>query len=64
VIADFPRQRDRQGRVARFHACGSDLDDLTALVRDAGFSQVETEALRPGRFSAFPGAGFVTAVWS
>ncbi|HEY7779803.1 MAG TPA: methyltransferase domain-containing protein [Ktedonobacterales bacterium] len=64
VIADFPRQRDRQGRVARFHAGGSDLDDLTALVTEAGFSQVETEALRPGRFSAFPGAGFVTAVWS
>jgi ubiquinone/menaquinone biosynthesis C-methylase UbiE len=62
VIADFPRQRDRQGRAARLHACGSDLDVLAALVRDAGFAQVTSEDTRPRRFTAFPGADFVTAL--
>jgi ubiquinone/menaquinone biosynthesis C-methylase UbiE len=61
VIADFKRKQERQGRAARFHAGGSNLQELAALVKDAGFSQVETEELQPWRFSAFPGAGFVTA---
>jgi SAM-dependent methyltransferase len=62
VIADFPRKQDRQGRAARFHAGGSDMRDLAALVRDAGFAEVKFEETRPRRFSAFPGAGFVRAV--
>ena len=61
VVADFTRKQERAGRAARFHAGGSGLRDLAALVSDAGFSQVETEEMRPSRFSAFPGAGFVTA---
>jgi ubiquinone/menaquinone biosynthesis C-methylase UbiE len=61
VIADFKRKKDRQGRAARFHAGGSDMHYLAALVQDAGFSQVETEELPLPRFSAFPGAGFVRA---
>jgi ubiquinone/menaquinone biosynthesis C-methylase UbiE len=61
VIADFIRKQDRQGGAARFHAGGSSLHDLAALVQEIGFSQVETEELRPARFSAFPGAGFVSA---
>jgi len=61
VIADFKRQRDRQGRAARFHAGGSDLRDLVALVENSGLSDVATEEMRPRRFSAFPGASFVTA---
>jgi ubiquinone/menaquinone biosynthesis C-methylase UbiE len=61
VIADFTRKQERQGRAARFHAGGSSLHDLAALVADAGFAQQETEEMRPRRFSAFPGAGFVTA---
>lgn len=61
VIADFMPKKERQGRAARFHAGGSDLRDLETLVRDAGFSQVEMESLRPTRFSAFPGAGVVRA---
>ena len=61
VMADFMRKQDRAGRAARFHAGGSSLHDLTALVSDAGFSQLETEEMRPPRFSAFPGAGIVRA---
>jgi ubiquinone/menaquinone biosynthesis C-methylase UbiE len=61
VIADFTRKQDRQGQAVRFHAGGSSLQELAALVSDAGFSQVETEEMRPPRFSDFPGAGFVSA---
>ena len=61
VIADFTRKQERRGQAARFHAGGSGLHELAALVADAGFAQVEIEELRPPRFSAFPGAGFVRA---
>ena len=61
VIADFKRKEERLGQAARFHAGGSGIKDLAALVKDAGFSQVETEEMRLPRFSAFPGAGFVRA---
>jgi len=61
VIADFTRKQDRQGQAARFHAGGSGLHELAALVKDAGFDQIETEEMRPPRWSAFPGAGIVRA---
>lgn len=61
IIADFKHKRERQGRAARFHAGGSSMEDLVALVKDAGFSEVEMEEMRPPRFSTFPGAGFVKA---
>jgi ubiquinone/menaquinone biosynthesis C-methylase UbiE len=61
VIADFTRKQERTGQAARFHAGGSSLQELAALVSDAGFSEVDTEEMRPPRFSAFPGAGFVCA---
>src|SRR5579863_8480021 len=61
VIADFKRKQERQGRAARFHAGGSNMQELAAMVSEAGFSQVETEEMQPSRFSAFPGAGFVRA---
>ena len=61
VIADFTRKQERQGQAARFHAGGSSIQDLVALVSDAGFERVETEEMQPPRFSAFPGAGFVRA---
>lgn len=61
VIADFTHKQERAGQAARFHAGGSRPHDLTVLVKDAGFSEVETEEMRPPRFSAFPGAGFVRA---
>ncbi len=61
VIADFIRKQERTGRAAHFHAGGSNLRDLVALVTVAGFTQIETEELRAKRFSAFPGAGFIVA---
>jgi ubiquinone/menaquinone biosynthesis C-methylase UbiE len=61
VIADFKHKHERQGRAAQFHAGGSSVHDLVALVKDAGFEQLETEEMHSIRFSAFPGAGFVTA---
>jgi ubiquinone/menaquinone biosynthesis C-methylase UbiE len=61
VIADFKRKQERQGRAARFHAGGSSMRDLAALVSDAGFEHLETEEMQPPRFSAFPGAGIVRA---
>ncbi len=61
VIADFTRKQDRQGRAARFHAGGSSIQDLVALVKDAGFEHLDTEEAPPLRFSAFPGAGIISA---
>jgi ubiquinone/menaquinone biosynthesis C-methylase UbiE len=61
VIADFKPKQERQGKAARFHAGGSNMQDLATKVADAGFEDLETEELRPKRFSAFPGAGFVRA---
>ncbi len=61
VIADFKRKQERTGRAARFHAGGSSMQDLAALVKEAGFEHLEIEEMRPPRFSAFPGAGFVSA---
>ena len=61
IIADFKRKQERQGRAARFHAGGSGLQELAALLKEAGFEDLETEEMPPARFSAFPGAGFVMA---
>jgi ubiquinone/menaquinone biosynthesis C-methylase UbiE len=61
IIADFTRKQERTGQAARFHAGGSSLHDLAAIVADAGFTEIETEQMQPPRFSAFPGAGFVRA---
>jgi ubiquinone/menaquinone biosynthesis C-methylase UbiE len=61
VIADFKRKQERAGRAARFHAGGSSMQELAALLKGAGFEQQETEEMRPPRFSAFPGAGIIRA---
>ena len=61
IIADFARKQERTGLAARFHAGGSSLPELAALVADAGFVQVDTEEMQPARFSMFPGAGLVMA---
>jgi ubiquinone/menaquinone biosynthesis C-methylase UbiE len=61
VIADFKHKQERAGQAARFHAGGSRIQELETLLKEAGFDQLETEELRPPRFSAFPGAGFVRA---
>lgn len=62
VLADFTAKKERAGRAARFHAGGSNTHELAALVSDIGFSQIETEEIRPRRFSAFPGVGILRAV--
>jgi ubiquinone/menaquinone biosynthesis C-methylase UbiE len=64
IIADFIPKKDRQGQAARFHAGGSSMQDLAALVKEAGFEHLETEEIRPQRYSAFPGAGFIKALKS
>src|SRR5213078_3935464 len=61
VIADFTRKQERQGWASRFHAGGSSMQDLAAMIVDAGFESLETEEMRPARFSTFPGAGFIKA---
>lgn len=61
IIADFKPKKERQSKAARFHAGGSSMQDLAAMVKDAGFEHLETEEIQPSRFSAFPGAGFICA---
>jgi ubiquinone/menaquinone biosynthesis C-methylase UbiE len=61
IIVDFTHKQERQGQAAHFHAGGSRPHDLTILISEAGFSQVETKEMQPARFSAFPGASFVLA---
>ncbi len=61
IIADFTHKKERRGQAARFHAGGSRLQDLVAIVSEASFEQVETEEMPPTRFSGFPGAGLVRA---
>jgi ubiquinone/menaquinone biosynthesis C-methylase UbiE len=61
IIADFKRKQERAGQAARFHAGGSSLHELAALVSEAGFSRLEMEEMPPPRFSVFPGAGFLRA---
>ena len=61
VIADLAPKHERRGPAVHFHAGGSSLRDLTALVSDAGFINIETDQMRPAPMSIFPGAGFVRA---
>src|SRR6266566_6307148 len=59
MMHHLPDDLKRQGQAAQFHAGGSSMQDLVAIVSDASFERVETEEMRPSLFSAFPGAGFV-----
>ncbi len=52
VITDFERPEQRQDQPAQFGAGGSGIQDLLGLIKDAGFSQVETEKLRLPRLTA------------
>lgn len=61
VIADFTHKADRAGRATSFHAGGSRVQDLVALLKEAGFDLLETEEVPPVRSSSFPGVGFVSA---
>ena len=61
VIADFTHKADRAGRATSFHAGGSRVHDLVALLKEAGFDRLETEEVPPARSSSFPGVGFISA---
>jgi ubiquinone/menaquinone biosynthesis C-methylase UbiE len=61
VIADFKHKQERAGLAASFHAGGSRIQDLEALLKETSFDQLATEELRPPRFSAFPGASIIRA---
>ena len=61
VIADFKRPEERAAQAVRFGAGGSRIQNLAALVKEAGFSQVKTEEMQLPRFPAHSAgfAGFV-----
>ena len=61
VIADFKRPEERPTQLVRFGAGGSRIQNLAALVKEAGFLQVETEDMRLPRFPAHS-AGFASFV--
>lgn len=62
VIADFKRPEERSTQPRRFGPGGSRTQDLAVLVKDAGFSDVETEEMQLPRFFAHSAgfAGFVS----
>jgi len=62
VIADFKRPEERPVQPVRFGAGGSRIQDLAALVKDAGFSQMETEEMQLPRFPTHSAgfAGFIS----
>ena len=61
VIADFKRPEERPAQPVRFGVGGSRVQDLAALVKDAGFLRVEIEEMRLPRFPAHS-AGFASFV--
>jgi ubiquinone/menaquinone biosynthesis C-methylase UbiE len=61
VIADFTHKQERTGQAARFHAGGSRVHDLEALLQEAGFVCTAIEEVQAPRFSAFPAANIVRA---
>lgn len=61
VIADFKQKSARKGRAARFHAGGSNMQELAEFVKEVGFDHLEMEEIQPVRFSVFPGAGIICA---
>ena len=61
VIADFKRPEEHQGQPARLCAGSLGLQDLPALMAEAGFSQMESGEIRFPRLPGLSGAGFVRA---
>lgn len=61
VIADFKHKQERAGQAAQFHAGGSRVQELAALLQEASFGQIETEELLSPRSSTFPGASLIRA---
>jgi SAM-dependent methyltransferase len=61
VIADFKPREEHQRRPAHFGAGGTPIRELAALLKEAGFSQVETMDMPQPRLTTFPEAAFVWA---
>jgi ubiquinone/menaquinone biosynthesis C-methylase UbiE len=61
AIADFNRPEHEPGQQKKFGAGEMGLQDLATLVKEAGFSQVETGDIQLPHLPGIPGAGFVSA---
>jgi SAM-dependent methyltransferase len=61
VIVDFKRAEKQQGRLARLGAGSLGLQDLPRLLKEAGFSQMESGEIAFPRLLGLEGAGFVRA---
>ena len=58
VIADFKRPEPRGGRPAHHGAGESGIQDLPALMEEAGFTGIETGEIRLPRLPGLAGAGY------
>jgi ubiquinone/menaquinone biosynthesis C-methylase UbiE len=61
VIVDFKRPEEQHSQSARLGAGEIGIQDQPALIKEAGFSQIETGEIRLPRLPRLPGAGFVRA---
>lgn len=58
VIVDFKRPEERQGQPAQLGAGEIGLQDLPALMKEAGFSEIENGEIQFPRLMGLSGAGF------
>jgi ubiquinone/menaquinone biosynthesis C-methylase UbiE len=63
VIVDFKRPAAPHGRPARLGAGALGMQDLPALLLEAGFSQIESGEMRFPRLPGLAGAGFAMGKW-
>jgi ubiquinone/menaquinone biosynthesis C-methylase UbiE len=61
MIVDFARPEGQHGQPGQFGAGSVGIQDLPALIKDAGFSQIESGTFQLPRVLGFSGAGFVRA---
>lgn len=61
VIVDFKRAAEQQGQPARLGAGSLGLQDLPQLLKEVGFSQMESGEMPFPRLMRLEGAGFVRA---
>lgn len=61
VIVDFKRKQEQQDQPARLGAGELGLQDLPALIKEVGFSQIESGEIPFPRMMGLEGVGFVRA---
>jgi len=61
VVADFKRAEEQQSQLVRLGAGQISLQDLPALLSEAGFEHLESEEIPFPRLMRFEGAGIVRA---